>query len=225
MNTAALITRVDELLAQGNDVLKTRHTVGPGPYSSEHVREAELAAFRSAGLSFLQRVYDIKHPHFREFEQRVKATTPSDTECGIAILQAVRAELAGGWLFTVKGLVAAEVFADFLEMAEHLLEQSYKDPAAVMAGSVLEEHLRQLCAKHAIPLTERRGNDDVPKKPDRLNADLAGADVYNKLEQKQITAWLDLRNKAAHGDYGSYTDDHVRQFLAGLISFTNRVPL
>ena len=225
MNTAALITRLDELLAQGAAVLQTRRFTGPDAYKSEHVQQAELAAFRSTGLSFLQRVYDTKHPHFLEFQQQVRVTKPSDTECGIAILKAVRSEIAGGWLFTVKGLVAAEVFADFLEMAEHLLDQSYKDPAAVMAGSVLEEHLRQLCAKHAIPLTERRGDDDVAKKAERLNADLAGADVYNKLEQKQITAWLDLRNKAAHGDYDSYTDDQVREFLAGLISFTNRVPL
>ena len=225
MNTAALITRVDELLAQGNAVLQTRRFTGPEGRKFEHVHEAELAAFRSAGLSFLQRVYDIKHPHFREFEQRVKVTTPSDTECGIAILRAVRDEIAGGWLFTVKGLVAAEVFADFLEMAEHLLQQGYKDPAAVMAGSVLEEHLRQLCAKHAIPLTERRGADDVAKKAEGLNAGLAGADVYSKVEQMQITAWLALRNKAAHGEYSAYDADQVRQFLTGLISFASRVPL
>ena len=225
MNTAALITRVDELLAQGNAVLQARRFTGPRGHQFEHVQEAELAAFRSAGLSFLQRVYDIKHPHFREFEQRVRVTTPSDTECGIAILKAVRSEIAGGWLFTVKGLVTAEVFADFLEMAGHLLGQGYKDPAAVMAGSVLEEHLRQLCAKHAIQLTERRGDDDVAKKAERLNEDLAGANVYNKVEQKQVTAWLDLRNKAAHGKYDEYDRDQVELFLAGLISFMNRVPL
>jgi hypothetical protein len=31
----------------------------------------------------------------------------------------------------LKGLITAEVFADFIEMAEHLLETGYKDPAAV----------------------------------------------------------------------------------------------
>ena len=225
MNTAALITRIDELLVQGAAVLQTRFFRGTQPYRVELVKEAELAAFRAAALSFLQRVYNTEHPHFVEFQTRVTVSKPDDVECGVAILKAVRSEIAGGWLFTFKGLVAAEVFADFLEMAEHLLEQSYKDPAAVMAGSVLEEHLRQLCTKQAIPLTERRGDDDVAKKAERLNADLAGADVYNKLEQKQITAWLDLRNKAAHGEYDAYDAEQVRQFLAGLISFTTRVPL
>ena len=45
----------------------------------------------------------------------------------------------------MKKLVSAEIFSDFLEMAAHVLEQDYKDPAAVMIGTVLEENLRQLC--------------------------------------------------------------------------------
>jgi hypothetical protein len=61
-------------------------------------------------------------------------------QVGIGILTAARNEIAGGWLFTTKGLVSAELFSDFLDMASHLLAEKYKDPAAVMAGSVLEEH-------------------------------------------------------------------------------------
>jgi hypothetical protein len=62
--------------------------------------------------------------------------------------------------------VAAEVFTDFIEMAEHLLEQGYKDPAAVVAGSVLEEHLRQLCHKNAIDtVTVDSSGKANPKKP------------------------------------------------------------
>ena len=34
---------------------------------------------------------------------------------------------------------------------------------------------------------------------DKMNSDLCGASIYEKLDQKNITAWLDLRNKAAHG--------------------------
>jgi hypothetical protein len=30
-----------------------------------------------------------------------------------------------------------------------------------------------------------------------LNADLKGAGAYDKRDQKAVTAWLDLRNKAA----------------------------
>ncbi len=37
-------------------------------------------------------------------------------------------------------------------MAEYLLKEGYKDPAAVITGSTLEEHLRKLCIKNGIDI-------------------------------------------------------------------------
>ena len=48
----------------------------------------------------------------------------------------------------------AELFADFLEMADYLLSEGYKDPAAVLGGSMLEEHLRQL--RQSMDIRNRR---------------------------------------------------------------------
>ena len=56
-----------------------------------------------------------------------------------------------------------------------------------------------------------------------MNADLASAGVYNKLDQKSVTAWLDLRNKAAHGHYSEYTADQVSNMLSSVLEFTARV--
>jgi hypothetical protein len=56
-------------------------------------------------------------------------------------------------------------------------------------------------------------------KLDRMNADLCKAGVYNMAKQKQITAWADLGNKAAHGDWKAYSDSDVRAFLAGAQQF------
>ena len=113
----------------------------------------------------------------------------------------------------------------FLEMAHQLLAEGYKDPAAVMAGSVLEEHLRQLCQKHDIPTEITKPGCPQPKKADALNADLAKKQVYNKLDQKNVTAWLDLRNKAAHGKYQEYTKEQVSLMLQSLSDFLVRVTL
>jgi hypothetical protein len=184
-----------------------------------------MAGFRTACLSFIDRLYGSEHPHFKQFTDKTEHNYVSNSEQGIAILSAIRAEIAGGWLFNVKGLVAAEVFSDFLEMAEHLLEGGYKDPAAIMIGSVLEEHLRQLCLNKAIQVEEERDGRMVAHKADRLNADLAKAEMYTKLDQKLITAWLDLRNNAAHGKYDAYTPEQVKQLLAGVTEFMVRVSL
>ena len=222
MNIYDLVKRVDELLALGKTVLSTKWSSG-GHYNIQQVKPAPMAGFRSAALSFIDRVYGVAHPHFTEFTKQTENTFAGDAERGMAILEAIRSEISGGWLFTVKGLVAAELFSDFLEMAEHLIESGYKDPAAVVVGSVLEEHLRQLCVKHDIETDEERDGKHVPKKADRLNADLAKAGIYTKLDQKQITAWFDLRNSAAHGMYDQYTVEQVSQFLAGMIGFMARV--
>lgn len=136
------------------------------------------------------------------------------------ILGALRAAYASGYLTTVTELIHAEVFADFVEMAEHLMGEGYKDAAAVVVGSVLEGHLRHLCAKHSIPVLL----GSKPKKADALNSELASMSVYSKLDQKSVTAWLDLRNKAAHGHYGEYTKEQVALMLQGVRDFMARVP-
>lgn len=134
-------------------------------------------------------------------------------------LRALRTAYQAGYLATIAELVHAELFADFLEMAEYLLSEGYKDPAAVLGGSVLEEHLRQLSAKHGVPVTA----GGKPKKADLLNAELASACVYTKLDQKSVTAWLDLRNKAAHGKFTEYGKQQVELLLQSVRDFMVRV--
>ena len=101
------------------------------------------------------------------------------------ILKALREAYRAGYLSSVEESVHADVFSDFVEMADHLLAEGYKDPAAVVIGSTLEGHLRKLAMKNGIA----PDNAGRPKKADQLNADLAGASVYSKLDQKSITAW------------------------------------
>lgn len=221
MKTSDLLRRVDELIAQGDKTLQTRRQGG----IVEAVDDGMMHGFRSAALSFIDRVYTSTHPHFILFSKAVQGAQPVHVSRGVAILQSIRSEIADGWLFSIKGLITAEVFTDFLEMAEHLLDSGYKDAAAVMAGSVLEEHLRQLCRREGIDTEEEKDEKLVAIKTDRLNSELAKSEVYSKLDQKQITAWLDLRNKAAHGKYEEYNLEQVRQLILGSTEFMARVAL
>jgi hypothetical protein len=217
VKSSDLLKRVEELLDQGDAVLGTGELAIGGRY--HYVQPAPMTGFRTACLSFIQSVYGGDHPHFKQFTSTTSGDSRSHAEQGIAILKAIRSEISGGWLFTLKALVAAELFDDFLEMAEHLLDSGFKDPAAVMIGSVLEEHLRQLCLKASISVEEERKGRNFPRKADQLNADLAHAKVYLTHDQKQVTAWLGLRNNAAHGKYDTYTLEQVKLFLAGLRGF------
>jgi hypothetical protein len=133
----------------------------------------------------------------------------------VGSLRALRSDYADGYPQTLNGLLRAEVSADFLEMAAYLLEQGYKDAAAVLVGGVLEEHLRTVCQRRSIAIEV----NDRPKKAEAMNDDLCAAGAYNLLSKKNVTAWLDLRNKAAHGKYAEYDHRHVDLMLQGVRAF------
>ncbi|HTA27689.1 MAG TPA: hypothetical protein VK809_07870 [Bacteroidia bacterium] len=213
-NTQELLKRVDYLIEQGNSVLRTVDDLRVDP--------STLSGFRAASLSFISGLFGENHDYYTEFKINVKDTYQSRTKIGISILTAIKNELQQGWLTSIKSLITAEVFSDFLEMSQHLLDTGYKDPAAVMIGSVLEEHLRQLCLKNEIEITFQSGEDIKPKKAETLNQELAKKAIYNLLEQKSVTAWLDLRNKAAHGHYGEFVIGQVQEMYSGVLGFLQR---
>ncbi len=116
-------------------------------------------------------------------------------------------------------------FVDFSDL-DFLLSEGHKDAAAVMCGSELEKHLRKLCVSNGIDVFLPVGSvgEPQPKRAARLNAELASINVYGKLDQKNITSWLDLRNKAAHGDYHEYNADQVSLMIQGVREFVTRYP-
>ncbi len=139
----------------------------------------------------------------------------SSVEKGVAILKAAKDDYENGYLFNVRELVEAEVFDDFLEQGQQLFDKGYYQPAAVVAGCVLEDGLKKLCTKNGIVLapkaTMNPANDELTKKG-----------VYNSLTQKKITALADLRNKAAHGQWNDFTKQDVESMIKDVRSFLER---
>lgn len=135
-------------------------------------------------------------------------------------LKALKDDLDNGYLKSLSELIHADVFSDYLEMAKYLLDEGYHNPAAVVAGTTLESHLKELCKKRdiKIEILNQKGKI-VSKKADLMNSDLAKVECYPSTYQKQITAWLDLRNSAAHGKYENYTVEEVRLMISGLRNF------
>ncbi|MFJ2479513.1 hypothetical protein ACIOWE_04480 [Pseudomonas sp. NPDC087598] len=220
MQPKDLSKRVAHLIEQSEKVLATKKH---NQYGSDYVDSGAMAGLRASTLSFIAMTYGDNHSYYSEYDSATKSTLESSAKRSHAILHSIQNEIDGGWIFTVKELIAAEIFSDFLEMAEYLLVQGYRDPAAVMIGSVLEEKLRQLCAANKIDTEIEKDGVFFPKKADRLNSDLAKSEVYTKLDQKSVTAWLDLRNNAAHGKYNEYTKEQVNFMLLGVTEFLARL--
>jgi len=213
---------VNYLLELADKTFQSKYSKNNGLYISEFVNSLLHKEFESATLSFIVNVYGENHPYFTQFKDCVKNPVPNSITSGKGIINSIKTEIDRGWLVTLKGLVAAEIFTDFIETAEYLLSQNYKDAAAVIIGSTLEEHLRQLCRKNTIEVEDDRNGKRSPKKAEGLNAELVKNCIYTMLDQKNVTAWLDLRNKAAHGKYNEYSKEQVELMINGIQDFISR---
>jgi hypothetical protein len=220
---ADVLDRIDGVLARANLTPGQRVVLGQfGGVPGMH--DGEVTGVTTAMLAVIDRLTLPGSP-YREIAAKEVANRGAFAGQRLAalagILNGLRADYEAGYLGTVAELIHADVFGDFLEMADELMAKGYKDAAAVLGGSVLEEHIRKLCDKAGIPVSDKNGK---PKKADLLNADLAKANVYNKLEQKSVTAWLGLRNDAAHGHYDSYTAEQVALMVSSIRDFMIRRP-
>lgn len=211
--------RLRQLEELAERTMATNRPPARGSMSGNTVDSVLYTQLRTSTMSFVKSVLGEKHPYYLELAGKYESASATYARRIIGVLNGLRTELDSGWLDSLRGIVSAEIFTDFMEMAEHLLEESYKDPAAVIVGSVLEGHLRTLCTNHSLPISQMKGGKPVALKAETLNASLCKADVYNLTRQKTITAWLDIRNNAAHGQYGEYTKEQVKLMYLGVLDF------
>jgi hypothetical protein len=219
-----MTTPVDAILKQIDEVLKQYEHFSPRSDSDDnHQSRSGIAEALTRLKSTIDRLAPTASSHRESADALLKQYGPTNSySIGflIGILKALRTDYAAGYLQTVEALIHADIFADFLEMADYLLSQSYKDPAAVIVGSVLEEHLRKICGKYTVATSSCTS----PKKAEAINSELCAAGAYTKLDQKNVTAWLDLRNNAAHGHYDQYTQQQVELFSQSVRDFLTRNP-
>jgi hypothetical protein len=142
----------------------------------------------------------------------------------VGIVRALKMDLEDGYLSSFSELVRGEMFESLIEMAEHMVDEGYKDAAAVIAGASLESHLRLLSNKYGVSLDFTAKDETTKiKKAESLNQEL-GKTAYNLFDQKLITAWLDLRNNAAHGNYAEYDKNHVVKMIDWVGDFISKNP-
>jgi hypothetical protein len=220
LNVQAVIDQIDQTLAEYQE-LKTR--ARHDDYSDQPDPDvARVAARLSSSIERLAPAASYFKQNLQEISAANKGNYPGfKIDALVGILSALKREYELGHFQFFAELIHADTAVSFIEMAEDLHGQGYKDAAAVIAGSVLEQHLRDLCPKNQISTVQASGKY---KKADSLNSDLATNTVYSKLDQKNVTSWLGLRNEAAHGNYSSYTEQQVVLMIQAIQEFMARHP-
>jgi hypothetical protein len=206
--------RFEELENQASQVEHSKKTYNSEMFGSTTSVDNELLlSWKVKVKNLLFQVCSENSQHFKQFEKEEtegRLGTNYSLFKGLkAIFLAAKEDFEGGYLSSVKTLVQAEVFDSELEQASELFSSGYSTAVAVVAGVVLETALRELCDKNGIS----------HGKLDKMNNDLVKAGVYNKLNQKRITALADIRNSAAHGKPNEFTDQDVSNMIRDVYQF------
>lgn len=209
-DTEDIVNKFGELI----QAAATLHDVGREESQSPNFEKLVLfRELRASALNLLGRIASPDSVYYRELAE----AHFTDHLALRGILQAALNDYRQGYVADNTLLVSAEVFADFLVQAEVLLENDYKDAAAVIIRAVLEDGLRRLCHAGGLAPHPRDGIDDLANKLVRKN-------MITALQKKEIDAKRELGNHAAHGRFGEYTKadvvaflEFVQRFLANLV--------
>jgi hypothetical protein len=210
-----LLERINQLLEKAEKVKATdKHPTlqEQGYVSVDTLDNAMFLEWKSNVENLIILIAGKDSVYYQNFINMVKYECVDHVNYGIGILKALKEDIEQGYLTNIKNLVIAEVFSDFLDMAEHLLENGYKDPAASLIGAVLEDGLRKIAEKNNISV---KHDDNISS----LNQKLADKGVYNRLVQRQIQVWETIRNSADHGKFNDYKLDDVKSMLEGVKKF------
>lgn len=215
MSTQELIkAQFQRLLEEGRQIL--RAAGWNGTEVGRHPPKHDYLRFRTEAMNLVRRSCGEDSDHYRELKRLAESKDSANNAYYLmhcfGVVEAAQRDFEAGLLFDMRALLAAELLGDFIEQAETLLSAGYHVPAASLAGAVLEDTLRKLCEKHGVPVA-------ASTKIDKLNADLARPNVYDKLIQKRITALADIRNNADHGHFDKFTRDDVEDMVKWVRAF------
>lgn len=99
---------------------------------------------------------------------------------------------------------------DELEAARHLLSKGFLRPAGVLAGVMLERHLKNILRKHTPPIKYQK-NATLSS----LN-DLCKDSIYDLVIWRKIQHLTDLRNLCAHDKTREPTKEEVSELINGV---------
>lgn len=211
-----IIRKEIEALIVESDKLVDKASVSDSGLGHECIQG--LASIAVRGSQLINRLYGPESQYAKTFQSvldtRAFTLMYSHHYAHVAqmagIFKAVKHDLEAGILVDFRRLVQAELFSDFLEMAEYLASEGYKDASAVLLGAVLEDALRKISEAHGISTMNSNGK---PLAMDAMNVQLGKSGAYNALVKKQVTSWSNLRNDAAHGRYEEYDAGQVKQMM------------
>lgn len=191
----------------------------------EDVRSKYVSDYYKARTSFISLIQMLatKRTSYSDLIKDIRTTSEHYPEQLYGMILGLKSAYENGMLKNLSELIETNVIADYLIQAEQLLNGNKKGihtygPAAVLAGTVLEDSLRRLCNRQEPPISTTKTGGH-PKSMGILIDDLKNANLFNELKAKQLRAWADIRNAAAHGRFDEFNREDVEQMILGIQTF------
>jgi hypothetical protein len=229
------LLRFDELIAEGENIhkdIRPEHTYSGKSFidysdiitTTHPVDWQRYIEWRTKVSSLLCNIVSKDNVHYQTIIGFSKINnTKEHLEYGLSLLKGIKEDFKNGMLESIASQWEAANLAEYMTQAEQLLGEGISGkfdhiPAAVLAGAVLEKALRGLCQKCNPPIPILN-NANEPLQLNGLIDALKKADIFNELTAKQLRAWADIRNKAAHGEFDKFKKNDVDLMLKGVGSF------
>jgi hypothetical protein len=229
------LDRFDELIQEGEKIYQIikyitdgyfRDSVqGTRPLNQQEIEEQQkLEGWNLNYLSLLDQIIPPTSVHRNLLNERGIVPIPPHKSLNTHIvrLKGLKDDLEKGFLGDLGLEIEAAIVADYMGQAEQLLAEGQSGkydhvPAAVLAGAVLEKSLRTLFDKQSPPILTVNSSQPLTLNP-LINA-LKKNNLFNELTAKQLRAWADIRNSAAHGNFDEFDRNQVALMIHGINHF------
>ncbi len=234
---AKTLARFDSLIADGRNILANAQDI---PATEEKdvgwegnrtiiepaykkIDPEKFVEWRTKAVTLLTLVVPKGHVHWPTAKGLAEDGSYECLRSSVSFLRGIKDDLEKGFLDDIVGAIEAEIACDYMGQAARLLEEGHRGkhdyvPAAVLAGAVLENALRKLCEQQQPPIAQKAPNG-AHKTLAPLIDDLKKAGIFNEAKAKQLRAWADIRNLAAHGEFNQFKRTDVEAMLSGISTF------
>lgn len=208
--------RLRQLIPEGEKIIRSATGESSRGRYVRPEESAPLHAWVSKVENILQTVFGEKSAHFVHYSKFAydgkvnHLQNIGDIVPIIGILHGALDDLEGGFLDQQELLVSAVVIDDVLSQARELCDSGYKDVAAVLVRVALETAIRKIAKSSSV---------DDSGKVAAVNDRLKDSGRFTQPLWRQVQAWVDIGNEAAHGNFDKYTIQQVSAAIDGVGGF------
>src|SRR6266508_2809063 len=201
--------RFRELIEEGNKLVTLEKPSSVGSYIQD-ADTIQVVVWLTKARNILEVALGSQGPHLRHFDNVMpdggiaNATHAYRIYPFVGVLSAALSDLENGYLTGQEFFIAIEVFDTILEQAKYLVQNNYKDPAAVLARVVLEDAMKRIARTQGIGEIQ---------KASVINDELKKNGRFSQPQWRFIQGWLDIGNAAAHGKFDQYTQEDVVKMI------------